>query len=205
MRYVTLKTCGERGYLVCKQSGSCTLYLDSGVLIDIPNSKSDVNSYGFILDVEVIKQPITTIPLFIIAFDVLDVDPRHVIFNDEKFGKWTHHIPDSTIDRNNMLCAIVNNVDIKGLISKPIFPAIDARKLWGSIESFPYPVDGLIFLSTKSERTIFKWKPANKVTINVALHEEKGTRCFLPHIGSEGFTDQYPLSFRISWCIRVCT
>ncbi|KAL7479303.1 hypothetical protein ACHAW6_005038 [Cyclotella cf. meneghiniana] len=192
LTFVTLKTSGERGYLVCKESGSCTLHLDSGVHIDIPNSKSDVNSYGFILDVEVIKQPITTTPLFIIAFDVLEVDPRHVIFSDVKFDKWTHHIPDSTIDRNNMLCAILNNVDIKGLISKPIFPAIDSLKLWGSIESFPYPVDGLIFLSTKPGRTILKWKPANKVTINVALHEEKGTRCFLPHIGSKGFTDQYP-------------
>eukprot|EP00804_Cyclotella_cryptica_P002594 CCRYP_010416-RA/>CCRYP_010416-RA protein AED:0.56 eAED:0.34 QI:0/-1/0/1/-1/1/1/0/777 len=194
LTFVSPKTSGERGYLVCKRNSDvCTLHLDNGVVIHMPVHKTVANSDGFILDVEVIKRPLTMIPLFIIAFAVLKVDPRNVIFSDEKFQKYTNHIPDLTVDRFNLLRSIVSNVHIQGLISKPIFQAIVAVKLWGSIQIFPYPVDGLIFLEQYSGRyRIWKWKPANEVTVTVALHEQKESHCFLPFIGPETLIDQYP-------------
>ena len=72
IKYVTTKTAGERGVLICEYaSGRCRLHMDSGVEIELSKPMTCAGICGFALDVEVIKCPKTSMPSLIVAFDML--------------------------------------------------------------------------------------------------------------------------------------
>lgn len=185
IKYVTTKTAGERGVLACEHtSGRCSLHMDSGVEIELSNPTTCTNICGFVLDVEVIKCPITLMPSLIVAFDILQIDASGG--------------PDDTLERYNLLRSIVDGINIKGLISKPIYPAANASELWESVSNCPYPVNGLVFLKQKRSKTIYKWKPVHETTIRVVLYKAKEGHRFLPYIGPENYSLSYYPFYRFA-------
>ena len=167
-----------------RPSGKCTLHMDNGVVMVLPNCAADTDAYGFALDVEVILCPVTFLPSFIIAFDILRMDANNILLKGNQ-------ITDSTIERNNLLISIIDIVQIKGLVPKPIYQAVDAVKLWDLRQCFPYPINGLVFLKQNKSKTVYKWKPPSDITIHVALYNMKEDNRFLPYIGPENFSLSY--------------
>ena len=176
------------------------MHLDSGVDIEVPHTASDANYYGFVLDVEVIKLSDTMIPSFIIAFDVLRIDPQSaLLMKGRKSRSRENHSstwvlpPVSIEERHCLIRSILQNVPMKGVVTKPIYPAADAVSVWGGIQNFPYPIDGLIFLKQEASSVIYKWKPPRcKIKIYIALHKEKEGHRFVPYIYHKYFTKKYP-------------
>ena len=185
IKYVTFKTSGQRGILVCERSsGENVLHMDSGVVVQLSTCAVDIDAYGFVLDVEVTICPVTSLPSFIIAFDILRIDANNSILKGDQ-------VPDSTTERSDLLKSIVNLVQIKSLIQKPIYQSADAVELWGLRHRFPFPINGLIFLKQNKSKSAYKWKPPNDLTIHIVLYHMKEDNRFLPYIGPENFSLSY--------------
>eukprot|EP00956_Cyclotella_meneghiniana_P045402 scaffold366731_cov83-Cyclotella_meneghiniana.AAC.1 len=185
IKYVTTKTAGERGVLICEYaSGRCRLHMDSGVEIELSKPMTCAGICGFALDVEVIKCPKTSMPSLIVAFDMLQINASGG--------------PDDTMERYNLLRSIVDSICIKGVISKRIYPAAAASELWESALNLPYPVNGLVFLKQKRSKTIYKWKPIDEITIRVVLYKAKEGHRFLPYIGPENYSLTYYPFYRFA-------
>jgi hypothetical protein len=157
-------------------------------------SGADEDMYDFfLLDVEVMMCPMTNTPSLIIAFDLLSEQ----LIALSKENSSNSNASDPILEHMALVKSIVDTVQIKGLIAKPIYPATHALELWESRETiFPYPINGLVFLKRKAANNIYKWKPSDEITFRVALYNAKDGNKFLPMIGPENYSLSYSPFYR---------
>jgi hypothetical protein len=160
---------------------------------------------GFALDVEEVVLPCGQ--QLYLAFDLLAADPRLIagrqLYGGVKYQDGKHKYSaitrlqfrpvtlTSLVDRRNLLTEIVADCGIRNLIVKPIWPASETENVWEMAQRLLYGVDGLIFTplcrsSQRSQSPTLKWKPPDKLTIDVGLgraveRSTTGAR-FLPYL-----------------------
>jgi hypothetical protein len=168
---------------------------------------------GFALVVEEVVLPCGQ--QLYLAFDLLAADPR-VIAGHQLYGgvAYRNHPKnsglqfrpvklESLVDRRNLLTEIVADCGIRNLVVKPIWPASETENVWEMAQRLLYGVDGLIFTplcrSTQTSRSpTLKWKPPDKLTIDVGLgraveRSTTGAR-FLPYLLDSNATVGIPIA-----------
>ena len=170
------KADGERAFLVFEAATS-TFYLIRHLL---PPTKIE-GSYigppilgGFILDTEVVVT--FSGDQLILAFDVYPTIEDNLIYRNTVFK-----------ERRDTLTKILNSVVMPNLQLKPIAPSHKALSMWEIWRHCHY-YKGLVFnrLGGKLCEPAIKWKPPDKLTIDVALGKPIESNsfgsCFAAHL-----------------------
>ncbi|KAL7485405.1 hypothetical protein ACHAW6_011005 [Cyclotella cf. meneghiniana] len=126
--------------------------------------------------------------------------------NGNHYSKMSGRVVDSTglknkmsyLERRQILSEIVDSVDMAGLLLKPISDSADAPFVWAGAQKLPYPIDGLVFTPACYRYGYpyffqFKWKPPQKLTLDVALGneliQEDERSLFRAHLSFSGYNE----------------
>lgn len=206
---VSPKADGVRKMLLCERTTG-DIYLmgtNSKTPVQVAGAKGNTIR-GFVLDTEEVI--LSSGDRLVVAFDVLAIDygalGRLSIAGGWDVGTLSlfllpkpHKVLtiNSLEQRYQLLKDLVGTISMSHLIVKPLWPTSKTEFVWKMYSSLPYPVDGLIFVpmsakNSSSKKTLrtFKWKPTDKLTIDVAvgdgsaLTNEPSGKVFVPYLYS---------------------
>jgi hypothetical protein len=216
---VSPKADGVRKILLCERSAG-DIYLigtNNKKPVQVAGAKGSWIR-GFVLDTEEVI--LSSGDRLVVAFDVLAIDSSAVNMLARypstrsssvlRKAKKVHKVLtiNSLEQRYQLLKEIVATVSMSHLIVKPLWPTSETEFVWKMSSSLPYPVDGLIFVpmsaknSSSKKNLTFKWKPTDKLTIDLAVgsaitNEPRG-EVFIPylHAPSSRWEGGHPTSSR---------
>ena len=201
---VSPKADGVRKMLVCERSAG-DIYLigtNNKTPVQVAGAKGSTIR-GFVLDTEEVI--LSSGDMLVVAFDVLAIDSSALSMLP-MFGAWDCDTVSSLFltksqkvlainsleQRYQLLKDLVGTISMSHLIVKPLWPTSKTEFVWKMSSSLPYPVDGLIFVPmsakklTREKHLTFKWKPTDKLTIDVAVGSafanEPSGKVFVPHL-----------------------